>query len=75
VLATRKGVRLKDGANALRLDVPKVALRGVRWTPAGRRFQTVKVRLRVVLPQADGRELVTVRDGLLRVLRPRPAPR
>jgi hypothetical protein len=47
----------------------------VRWTPAGRRYKTLKVRLRVVLPQADRRELVTVRDGALRVLRPRPAPR
>jgi hypothetical protein len=75
VLVTRKDVTLKAGANALRVDVPKAKLRGVRWTPSGRRYQTVKVRLRVVLPQADGRELVTVRDGLLRVLRPRPAPR
>jgi hypothetical protein len=69
LLVTLPRVLLRPGANALRLDVPKAALRQLRWTPSGARHRTLAVRLRVVLPQPDGRELVTVRDAVLRVRR------
>jgi len=67
-------VRLRRGANDLRLDIRKTRLRALRWRVAGR-YRLAPVRLRVVLPQADGRELVTLRDATLRARRPAPSGR
>jgi hypothetical protein len=57
----------KNKTKTFRVTIGRKALRGVKWKRAGQRFRVLPVRLLVDLPQADGRKLTTVRDGVLKL--------
>jgi fibronectin-binding autotransporter adhesin len=76
VLASKRNVVLSIGSkpNLIKLDIAKAVASKIVWARSGK-FRTANIRLRVILPQADGRELVTVRDGTLRAPLPKPRAR